>query len=117
MPQPVLKQARIVYVLQGQIEARRGDESQVRFIAQGGAVPHGCRLRSGSLIAFTPCTGRRVNTPSCSRNCAAGSRLEITSSVFKSILTRALFTLRNTWSSSPGCAGNCHRIIASASPV
>jgi hypothetical protein len=41
MPQPVLKQARIVYVLQGQIEARRGDESQVRFIAQGGAVPHG----------------------------------------------------------------------------
>ncbi len=40
-PQPVLKQARTVYVLQGQIEARRGDESQVRFIAQGGAVPHG----------------------------------------------------------------------------
>ena len=40
-PQPVLKQARSVYVLQGQIEATRGDESQVRFIAQGGAVPHG----------------------------------------------------------------------------
>jgi Protein of unknown function (DUF3142) len=40
-PQPVLKQARIVYVLQGQIEARRGDDSQVRFIAQGGAVPRG----------------------------------------------------------------------------
>jgi len=40
-PQPVLKQARSVYVLQGQIEARHGDESQVRFIAQGGAVPHG----------------------------------------------------------------------------
>ncbi len=39
-PQPVLKQARCVYVLQGQIEAKRGDESQVRFIAQGVAVPH-----------------------------------------------------------------------------
>jgi hypothetical protein len=43
-PQPVLKQARIVYVLQGQIEAVRGDESQVRFVAQGGAVPHGLRV-------------------------------------------------------------------------
>ena len=39
-PQPVLKQARCVYVLQGQIEAKRGDRSQVRFIAQGVAVPH-----------------------------------------------------------------------------
>jgi hypothetical protein len=39
-PQPVLKQARCVYVLQGQIEAKRGDESQVRFLAQGVAVPH-----------------------------------------------------------------------------
>jgi hypothetical protein len=39
-PQPVLKQARCVYVLQGQIEAKRGDEPQVRFIAQGVAVPH-----------------------------------------------------------------------------
>jgi hypothetical protein len=38
-PQPVLKQARSVYVLQGQIEAKHGDESQVRFIAQGVAVP------------------------------------------------------------------------------
>jgi hypothetical protein len=40
-PQPVLKQARCVYILQGQIEAKHGDESQVRFIAQGGAVPRG----------------------------------------------------------------------------
>jgi hypothetical protein len=39
-PQPVLTQARTVYVLQGQIEAKRGDESQVRFIAQGVTVPH-----------------------------------------------------------------------------
>jgi hypothetical protein len=39
-PQPVLKQARCVYVLQGQIEAKRGDESQVRFLAQGVSVPH-----------------------------------------------------------------------------
>lgn len=39
-PQPLLKQARSVYVLQGQIEAKRGDGSQVRFIAQGVAVPH-----------------------------------------------------------------------------
>jgi hypothetical protein len=38
-PQPVLKQARSVYVLQGQIEAKHGDESQIRFIAQGVAVP------------------------------------------------------------------------------
>jgi len=44
-PQPVLKQARGVYVLQGQIEAKRGDESQVRFIAQGGAVPHGLSVK------------------------------------------------------------------------
>ena len=40
VPQPVLKQARCVYVLQGQIEAQRGNESQVRFLAQGVAVPH-----------------------------------------------------------------------------
>src|SRR5271157_4745606 len=40
VPQPVLKQARCVYVLQGQIEAKRGDESHVRFVAQGVAVPH-----------------------------------------------------------------------------
>lgn len=39
-PQPVLKRAHCVYVLQGQIEANRGDESKVHFIAQGGAVPH-----------------------------------------------------------------------------
>lgn len=39
-PQPVLEQAHCLYVLQGQIEAKHGDESQVRFIAQGGAVPH-----------------------------------------------------------------------------
>lgn len=39
-PQAVLSRARCVYVLQGQIEARRGDESQMRFIAQGVAVPH-----------------------------------------------------------------------------
>jgi len=38
-PQPVLNQARCVYVLQGQIAANRSDESQVRFIAQGVAVP------------------------------------------------------------------------------
>jgi Protein of unknown function (DUF3142) len=40
-PQPVLKQARCVYVLQGQIEAKHDDESKVRFIAQGVAVPQG----------------------------------------------------------------------------
>jgi len=38
-PQPVLDHARCVYVLQGQIEAKHDDESQVRFIAQGVAVP------------------------------------------------------------------------------
>jgi hypothetical protein len=38
-PQPVLKQARCVYILQGQIEAQKGDESKVRFIAQGVAIP------------------------------------------------------------------------------
>lgn len=38
-PQPVLKQARCVYVLQGQIEARHNDQSQMRFIVQ--AVPQG----------------------------------------------------------------------------
>jgi hypothetical protein len=39
-PQPVLARAHTVYILQGQIEASRRDESQVRFIAQGGTVPH-----------------------------------------------------------------------------
>ena len=38
-PQPVLANARSVYVLQGQIEAQHGDDSQVRFIAQGVSVP------------------------------------------------------------------------------
>nr|WP_027817742.1 DUF3142 domain-containing protein [Paraburkholderia bannensis] len=38
-PQAVLHDARTVYVLQGQIEAAPGDESQVRFIAQGVAAP------------------------------------------------------------------------------
>lgn len=38
-PQPILAHARTVYVLQGQIEAQRGDESKVRFISQGGTVP------------------------------------------------------------------------------
>jgi hypothetical protein len=38
-PQSVLARARSVYVLQGQIEAQHGDETQVRFIAQGGTVP------------------------------------------------------------------------------
>ncbi|MBN3751456.1 DUF3142 domain-containing protein [Paraburkholderia sp. Tr-20389] len=37
--QPVLESARTVYVLQGQIEASREDDTQVRFIAQGASVP------------------------------------------------------------------------------
>jgi hypothetical protein len=40
IPQPVLARARTVYVLQAQIEAGRGDESQVHVVAQGGAIPH-----------------------------------------------------------------------------
>ncbi len=40
VPQPVLARARTVYVLQGQIEADRGNESKVHFIAQGGTIPH-----------------------------------------------------------------------------
>jgi hypothetical protein len=39
-PQPVLARARTVYVLQGQIEAQRGDESRVHFTAQRGAIPN-----------------------------------------------------------------------------
>jgi len=38
-PQPVLRKARTVYVLQGQIEASPQDETQVRFIAQGSSLP------------------------------------------------------------------------------
>ncbi|CAG9203206.1 conserved exported hypothetical protein [Paraburkholderia sabiae] len=37
--QPVLDNARTVYVLQGQIEAAREDDTQVRFIAQRASVP------------------------------------------------------------------------------
>ena len=40
-PQPVLEHATTVYVLQGQIEAEREDESKVRLLSQGGAVPRG----------------------------------------------------------------------------
>lgn len=40
-PQPVLQQARSVYILQGQIETKHGDNSQLRFIAQGVTVPRG----------------------------------------------------------------------------
>jgi hypothetical protein len=49
-PQPVLKQARCVYVLQGQIEAKHGDESQIGFIAQGVAVPQ--RLSVDVWLAY-----------------------------------------------------------------
>lgn len=37
--QPVLHEARTVYVLQGQIEASPQDDAQVRFIAQGVSLP------------------------------------------------------------------------------
>jgi Protein of unknown function (DUF3142) len=39
VPQAVLTHARSVYVLQGQIESPLRDESQVRFLAQGVAIP------------------------------------------------------------------------------
>lgn len=45
-PQPVLARAVSVYVLQGQIEAQHGDESRVRFIAQGVSVP---RMRQSEV--------------------------------------------------------------------
>jgi hypothetical protein len=38
-PQPVLRDARTVYVLQGQIEASPHDDTQVRFIAQDVSLP------------------------------------------------------------------------------
>ena len=38
-PQSVLAQARTVYILQGQIDVQHGDESRVRFLSQGVAVP------------------------------------------------------------------------------
>ncbi|MGS0895331.1 DUF3142 domain-containing protein [Burkholderia stagnalis] len=38
-PRAVVRDARTVYVLQGQIEASPRDDAQVRFIAQGGALP------------------------------------------------------------------------------
>ncbi|QVN23379.1 DUF3142 domain-containing protein [Burkholderia pyrrocinia] len=38
-PQPVLHDARAVYVLQGQIEASPQDDAQVRFIAQRASLP------------------------------------------------------------------------------
>jgi hypothetical protein len=43
-PQAVLAQARIVYVLQGQVQARRGHDDETDIVAQGIAVP---RLRGG----------------------------------------------------------------------
>src|ERR1700759_4658061 len=49
-PQPVLALARTVYVLQGQIETQPGNPSQVRFIAQGVAVPH--RQRAEIWLAY-----------------------------------------------------------------
>lgn len=38
-PQPVLSHARTLYVLRGQIEPVRGDDSQVRIVEQHAAVP------------------------------------------------------------------------------
>ncbi|WP_143752314.1 DUF3142 domain-containing protein [Burkholderia sp. SRS-W-2-2016] len=44
-PQPVLQDARTIYLLQGQIEASPRDESIVRFIAQGASLPPSSRAR------------------------------------------------------------------------
>lgn len=47
VPQPVLKQARTLYILQGQINStRRHPERGVQFIAQGMSVP---RIRQGQV--------------------------------------------------------------------
>ena len=47
VPQPVLKQARTLYILQGQINStRRHPERGVQFIAQGMSVP---RIRQGEV--------------------------------------------------------------------
>ncbi len=64
-PQPVLKQARSVYVLQGQIEAKHGDESQVRFIAQGVAVPRKAAGRglAGLSRAYVALDAARIRHP------------------------------------------------------
>lgn len=43
--QAVLHDAQTIYLLQGQIEAAPGDESQVRFIAQGVALPDAPKAR------------------------------------------------------------------------
>lgn len=44
-PQAILHDAQTIYLLQGQIEAAPGDESQVRFIAQGVAPPDAPKAR------------------------------------------------------------------------
>lgn len=46
VPQNVLDRAHTVYVLQGQIESPRDDDTQVRFIAQGVSVP---RMRHAQI--------------------------------------------------------------------
>lgn len=45
-PQPGLARARSLYILQGQVEAGRGGDDDVRLLAQGMAVP---RLRHGEV--------------------------------------------------------------------
>jgi len=45
-PQPVLANARTLYILQGQVAAVSNPDAEGRLIAQGGAIPH---LRSGEV--------------------------------------------------------------------
>jgi len=45
-PQPALDKARTVYMLQGVVEAPRGEDEAARLVAEGGAIP---RLRPGEI--------------------------------------------------------------------
>jgi hypothetical protein len=45
-PQPALAKARTLYILQGVVDAPRGQAAAVRVVAQGGAIP---RLRQGEI--------------------------------------------------------------------
>jgi hypothetical protein len=97
-PQAVLSRAHCVYVLQGQIEVKRGDESQVRFIAQGVAVPHNQPVEV--WLAY------RVQTLHWNPREYAVLLAQL----------RTLCTCGNTWLSLKDCVDNCHRSIALGLP-
>ncbi|MEJ0066292.1 MAG: DUF3142 domain-containing protein [Caulobacteraceae bacterium] len=61
-PQPVLANARTLYILQGQVAATPNPDAEGRLIARAARFRTSAGARSGSTTAPTPCAGRRRRT-------------------------------------------------------